>query len=72
MTRSRSPRGEPSGGGAETASPASCLDKTFRYTPVAQQGEQYLKRKFDKIRREQKAEAEAKVRQFPKKAHERG
>jgi hypothetical protein len=50
----------------------SVLDKSFRYTPVKDQGPDYLKRKFDKIRREQKAEAEAKVRQFPKKAHERG
>jgi hypothetical protein len=46
--------------------------KDFKYTRAKDQGPDYLKRKFDKIRREQKAEAEAKVRQFPKKAHERG
>jgi hypothetical protein len=45
----------------------SVLDKSFRYTPVKDQGPDYLKRKFDKIRREQKAEAEAKVRQFPQR-----
>jgi hypothetical protein len=67
MTRSRSPRGEPSGGGAETVSPASCLDKSFRYTPVKDQGPDYLKRKFAQIRREMKAAAEAKIQQFPLK-----
>lgn len=33
---------------------AKCYDKSFKYTPVAEQGENYLKRKFDAMRRAQK------------------
>ena len=45
----------------------SWLNKDFRYIPVAKQGDGYLKRKFDRIRAEQKAKEEASkevVRQF--------
>jgi hypothetical protein len=36
------------------------LDKDFKYTPVDQQGPDYLARKFDKLRREQKKREEEK------------
>lgn len=43
----------------------SLLDGSFKYTPVKDQGPDYLKRKFDKIRKEQQAvkkEQEQKVK----------
>lgn len=41
----------------------SLLDKSFRYVPVRDQGPDYLKRKFDRLRAEQrKSEAETKAK----------
>jgi hypothetical protein len=39
----------------------SLLDGSFKYTPVKDQGPDYLKRKFDKIRREQQANLKEQV-----------
>lgn len=50
---------------------AKCYDKGFKYTPVQEQGKDYLKKKFDAIRRAQKprmAVASATVTQFSKSA----
>lgn len=42
------------------------LQKSFRYTPVADQGPGYLQRKFDRLRREQQANAkEAQIKVAP-------
>lgn len=45
----------------------SCLSKDFKYTPAKEQGPDYLKNKFERIRKQQKKEAEAKVQQFPQR-----
>ena len=41
--------------------PPSLFDKDFKYTRAKDQGSDYLQRKFERIRRKQKEEREAKV-----------
>jgi hypothetical protein len=38
------------------------LDKRFKYTPAREMGSDYLKKRFQEIREEQKSAAQAKLR----------
>jgi len=47
-----------------------CFDKSFKYTPVADQEQDYLRKKFERLIREQRKsaeEAKAKVQNFPRR-----
>lgn len=49
---------------------ARCYDRDFRYVPVKDQGPDYLKRKFDAMRRTKRrneAEVKAKVKPLERK-----
>jgi hypothetical protein len=46
---------------------AKCYDKSFKYTPVQEQGKDYLQKKFDKLRHQKPVEVRvASVTALPK------